>query len=166
MWWSVDFQWNSAIFSMFITNWPLKSKDIYSIYFEHTVRELSRKTDHRCSDIYVPHPGFGSFNAIAYQSLTANDFIHYVAGVVHTGRTHLFLSLQWRHNGRNSVSNQRRLECLLNHLFRLRSKKTSKLRFTGFCEGNSPLTLGQASMNSITIGSSNGLSPIRRQATA
>ena len=30
--------------------------------------------------------------------------------------------------------------CLLNCLFRRRSKKTSKLRVTGFCEGNSPVT--------------------------
>ena len=31
-------------------------------------------------------------------------------------------------------------DCLLNQLFRHRSKKTSKLRVTGFCEGNSPVT--------------------------
>ena len=29
-------------------------------------------------------------------------------------------------------------KCLLNHLFRRRSKKTSKLRVTGLCTGNSP----------------------------
>ena len=29
--------------------------------------------------------------------------------------------------------------CLLNRLFRRRSKKTSKLRVTGFCAGNSPV---------------------------
>ena len=31
-------------------------------------------------------------------------------------------------------------DCLLSRLFRRRSKKTSKLRFTGLCEGNSPVT--------------------------
>ena len=31
-------------------------------------------------------------------------------------------------------------DCLLNHLFRRWSKKTSKLRVTGLCEGNSPVT--------------------------
>ena len=31
-------------------------------------------------------------------------------------------------------------DCLLNCLFRRKSKKTSKLRVTGLCEGNSPLT--------------------------
>ena len=48
--------------------------------------------------------------------------------------------LQWRHNEGDGVSNHRRLDCLLNRLFRRRSKKTSKLRVTGLCEGNSPET--------------------------
>ena len=48
--------------------------------------------------------------------------------------------LQWRHNGRNSVSNHQPHDCLLNCSFRRRSKKTSKLRVTGLCEGNSPGT--------------------------
>ena len=49
-------------------------------------------------------------------------------------------SLQWRHNGRDSVSNHPPHDCLLNHLFKRRSKKTSKLRVTGLCAGNSPVT--------------------------
>ena len=48
-------------------------------------------------------------------------------------------SLQWRHNGPDTVSNQRRLHCLPNHLFRRRSKNTSKLRVTGLCAENSPV---------------------------
>ena len=52
----------------------------------------------------------------------------------------LFCSLQWRHNERDGVSNHRLLVGLLNRLFRRRSKKTSKLRVTGLCEGNSPVT--------------------------
>ena len=47
--------------------------------------------------------------------------------------------LQWRHNGRYGVSNYQHLDCLLNRLFRCRSMKTSKLRVTGLCEGNSPV---------------------------
>ena len=46
--------------------------------------------------------------------------------------------LQWRHNERNDISNHRRLHCLLNRLFRRRSKKTSKLRVTGLCAGEFP----------------------------
>ena len=38
------------------------------------------------------------------------------------------------------VSNHQPHECLLNRLFRHRSKKTSKLRVTGLCVGNSPGT--------------------------
>ena len=49
-------------------------------------------------------------------------------------------ALQWRHNGRDSVSNHQPHECLLNRLFRPRSKTTSKLRVTGPCVGNSPGT--------------------------
>ena len=50
------------------------------------------------------------------------------------------VSLQWRHNERDSVSNHQPHDCLLNRLFRRRSKKTSKLRVTGLCAGNSPGT--------------------------
>ena len=49
-------------------------------------------------------------------------------------------SSEWRHNERYGVSNHRHLDCLLNLLFRCRSKKTPKLRVTGLCEGNSPVT--------------------------
>ena len=48
--------------------------------------------------------------------------------------------LQWRHIGRASVSNHQPHDCLLNWLFRRRSKKTSKLRVTGLCARNSPGT--------------------------
>ena len=82
---------------------------------------------------------------------------------------------RWRHNGRDSVSNHQPHHCLLNRLFRRRSKKTSKLRVTGLCVGNSP-RIGEfpAQMASnaemfsfddviMTIGSSNGLSYVRYQ---
>ena len=48
--------------------------------------------------------------------------------------------LQWRHNERDGVSNHQPRHCLLTSLFRRRSKKTSKLRNTGLCAGNSPGT--------------------------
>ena len=59
------------------------------------------------------------------------------------GGTHIWVnwlvacSLQWRHNERDGVSNHQPHDCLLNLLFRRRSKKTSKLRVTGLCAGNS-----------------------------
>ena len=49
-------------------------------------------------------------------------------------------TLQWHHNGRDSVSNHQPHDCLFNRLFRCRSKKTPKLRVTGLCTGNSPGT--------------------------
>ena len=51
-------------------------------------------------------------------------------------------SLKWCHNERDGVSNHRCLDYLLKHLFRCRSKKTPKLRVTGFWEGNPPVTDG------------------------
>ena len=48
--------------------------------------------------------------------------------------------LQCGHNGCDSVSNHQPHDRLLNRLFRRRSTKTSKLRVTGLCAGNSPGT--------------------------
>ena len=47
------------------------------------------------------------------------------------------VTLQWRHNEHDSVSNHQPRDCFLNRLFGRRSKKTSKLRVTGLCVGNS-----------------------------
>ena len=47
---------------------------------------------------------------------------------------------QWRHNEHDRVSNHQPRDCLLNGLFKHRLKKTSKLRVTGLCAGNSPVT--------------------------
>ena len=49
-------------------------------------------------------------------------------------------TLWWCHNWSNSISYHQPHHCLLNRLFRRRSKKTSKLRVTGLCVGNSPGT--------------------------
>ena len=50
------------------------------------------------------------------------------------------VALQWRHNGRDDVSNHQPHECSLNRLFRCRSKEASQLRVTGLCVGNLPVT--------------------------
>ena len=50
------------------------------------------------------------------------------------------VSWEWRHNGRNSISNHQPHDYLLNRLFRRRSKKTSNPRVTGLWAGNSPGT--------------------------
>ena len=50
------------------------------------------------------------------------------------------ITLQWRHNGRDGISNHQPHGCLPNYLFRPRSKKTSKLCVTGLWARNSPVT--------------------------
>ena len=57
----------------------------------------------------------------------------------HMSESFYFL-LRWRHNGHGSVSNHQPYDCLLNRLFRHKSKEPSKLRVTGLCAGNSPGT--------------------------
>ena len=49
-------------------------------------------------------------------------------------------TLQWHHNECGGISNNQPHYCLLNHLFRCRSKKTSKRCVTGLCKGNSLVT--------------------------
>ena len=44
-------------------------------------------------------------------------------------------SFQWRHNGHDGVSNHQPHDCLLNRLFRYRSKKTSKPASLAFVRG-------------------------------
>ena len=52
----------------------------------------------------------------------------------------LMMSLRWRHDGRDGVSNHQPHDCLHNRVFRRRSKEISKLHDTALCEGNSPKT--------------------------
>ena len=67
-------------------------------------------------------------------------WIHTHIDLLYTIHSNWSKSLQWRQNGFDSVSNHQPHDCLLKRLFRLRSKKTPKLRVTGFCAGNSPET--------------------------
>ena len=57
-----------------------------------------------------------------------------VRGLIHP------ITLKWRHNGLDSVSNHQPHDCLPKRSFKRRSKKTWKLRVTGLCAGNSPET--------------------------
>ena len=71
-----------------------------------------------------------------------DDLIHVRQDAHVTSLQWFNIALQWRHNGRDNVSNHQPHDCILNRLFRRRSKKTSKLRVTGLCAGNSPETGG------------------------
>ena len=73
-----------------------------------------------------------------YSNLT---HIHFPTCLCWTGGLEyceMIFSLRWRHNDHDSVSDHQPHGWLLNCLFRRRSKKTSKLRVTGLCVGNSP----------------------------
>ena len=77
------------------------------------------------------------YQSSSYQSVVSNKIVisfmypsHYLGKLCYT--------LHWRHNDHDGVSNHQPLGCLLNRLFRQRSKKTSKLRVTALCVGNSP----------------------------
>ena len=48
-------------------------------------------------------------------------------------------TIQWGDDERDGVSNYRRLDGLVNRLFKRRSKKTSKFRVNGLSDGNSPV---------------------------
>ena len=69
---------------------------------------------------------------------------HYITVCVYLGVQSSFVDahmpLRWRHNDHAGVSNHQPHGCLLNRLFRRKSKKTSQLSVTGLCAGNSPGT--------------------------
>ena len=84
-------------------------------------------------EITYPYPKFNSCIV---------KFWEWIKGfILHlTGRVITYSSLLWLHNGRDGVSNHQPHVCLHNRSVRRRSKKTSKLRVTGLCAGNSPVT--------------------------
>ena len=63
---------------------------------------------------------------------------------------HTIVTLHWRHNDHDGVSNHQPQGCLLNRAFRGRSKKTSKLRVTGLCVGNSPVPVNSPHKGPVT----------------
>ena len=79
-------------------------------------------------------------HAHTYTNTHTHTQAHTCMLIPHQQSTHLTNPLRWRHNERDGVSNHQPHDCLLNRLFRGRSKKTSKLRVTGLCVGNSPVT--------------------------
>ena len=96
----------------------------------------------RPSYLYNENPCTGKMATLFwYGPQAVRNFVTVIGEVWHVAcelvPVHL-ISLQWRHNDHDSVSNHQPYDCLLNRLFRRRSKKTSKLRVTGLCVGNSP----------------------------
>ena len=81
--------------------------------------------------------GAGSYD---YISISVSPILHHSSSTLYLQPPSPSPTLRWRHNGCDSVSNHQPHHCLLNRLSRRRSKKTSKLRVTGLCVGNSPGT--------------------------
>ena len=119
---------------------------IYSyVYYARQTRGFTRYCLTQCVTVelkikflvrlctYCPQYFTLDFSAVVSYSIKASYHSTPVA------ETHgIFTPLRWRHNECDNVLNLQPHECLLNGLFRSRSKKTSKLRVTGLCVGNSP----------------------------
>ena len=104
-------------------------------------RSFGLTTDNLCQPpSYFLHPWFPETKLceILATHLTF-ECIHVHSSNVYSQYTFVF-PLKWRHNWHCSVSNHQPHDCLLNRLFRRRSRKTSKLCVTGLCAGNSPWT--------------------------
>ena len=76
---------------------------------------------------------FEKFEMTSNMAAVAMMYLRFLS-VVH------WITLRWRHDERDCVSNHQPHYCLLSRLFRYRSKETSKLRVTGLCAGHSPGT--------------------------
>ena len=81
------------------------------------------------SELFRDPCGYEEFLKVVYSCVPGKDLS-------------LHITLQWRHNERDGVSNHQRLVCLLNCLFRRRAKKILKLRVAGLFEGNPAVTGG------------------------
>ena len=122
----------------YFSNWSLKLIRIVFIYI--FIQISAGKGDHR-STITSKLWKHQNFNIMSIECYLTRSYWWQVKigignGMISTRRS--AVTLQWRHNGRGSVSNHQPHDCFLNRLFRRRSKKTPKLRVTGLCVGNSP----------------------------
>ena len=95
-------------------------------------------TSNRCRSDGLCYLGcrFDCIMIMAYEVIFIKRHVCTLLGSVYRSN----MTLRWRHNERDGVSNHQPHDCLLNRLFGSRSKKTSKLRVTGLCVGNSPGT--------------------------
>ena len=115
---------SSLAFVRGIHRWPVDSPHKGPV-----TRQIYPFDDFIMSHIFLGWPGS-----------TYLDNTHFKIKYHYPSCTGPSISLRCRHDGRDSVSNHQPHHCLLNRLFRRRSKKTSKLRVTGLCAGNSPGT--------------------------
>ena len=129
-------------------SWSLEAASCYWSQWTHDVitTSLLRQTDtvksfwRRNNDVIITLcVMLGPANCVSAWELQRDTTLTSWGHNTHTLITGVTV-LQWRHNEPNGVSNHQPHDCLLNRLFRRGSKKTWKLRVTGLCEGNSPVT--------------------------
>ena len=114
-----------------VTKWPLSVNSIFhrmlsSAYSNRVIFSDSLSSNTHPCNMAEGHPRF-------------EHSIAQCLKVWYCTLLYINLALQWRHNVCDGVSNHQPHDCLLNRLFRRRSKKASKLRVTGLCAGNSPV---------------------------
>ena len=104
----------------------------YQLCIKNGLVPVKRATSHHPYQWWFGELKWGSYASLGHGDFNArhNLLENHIWDPIH--------SLKWRHNGHDGVSNHQPHQCLLNRLFRCRSKKTSKLRVTGLCAGNSP----------------------------
>ena len=128
-WWKQQFM---------ILYWNLRDASV------STKRSCYLISDANCSADQTPCiPYQRLFNLTLYCIRTgaSNNRTHWHGNSEYFYIPERYMTLQWRHNERDGVSNHQPYQpCLLNCLFSRRSKKTSKLRVTGLWDGNSPVT--------------------------
>ena len=110
----------------------------------HIARDLSQYEDHiakyrdsHYKDVMVVRPSYLYNGNPCTGKMTS---LYWDGPLITFHAVSRYNSLQWHRHGRNGVSNHQHHDCLFNRLFRRISKKTSKLRVTGLCVGNSPVT--------------------------
>ena len=108
------------------------------ICHSHRQKSYNLSYDLRLTDLFVRVPMLALNNVTT--CLCWRTIISHQSRVCIRLKASTVWSLKWRHNDHNGVSNHQPHDCLLNHLFRQRWKKTSKLCVTGLCAGNSPVT--------------------------
>ena len=103
-----------------VDNAPVKK--IVFKYGKLDTRDLSEITPRQVST-FSRTPHFSICKAVCFSRLTLDDL-----------RFRFLITLQWRHNERDGVSNHGHLDCLLSRSFKRTSKKISQLRVTSLCE--------------------------------
>ena len=118
-----------AIYFNLVSRWPLENYVSYDVIRPHWVNSLLN------GDALSWHKFWSTVPQVTCWRKATSHFHNKWWGVS------IQIICNHYSDGRDSVSNHQPHDCLLDLSFRRRSKKTSMLRFTGLCVGNSPGTV-------------------------